>query len=78
MTEVFKRLLHWLKSVGTSVIILTATLPDKTRKELLRAYSEQDYLVNNIPFPRISIATPEGIEVIQAGEQSVRTIKMND
>jgi len=76
MTEVYKRLLHWLKSVGTSVIILTATLPDKTRKELLRAYSEQDNLVNNIPFPRISIATPEGIEVIQAGEQSVRTIKI--
>lgn len=74
MTEVFKRLLHWLNAIGTSVIMLTATLPEKTKKELLNAYSGLDCVVEYQVFPRISIATSEGVEVIQAGEQPPRRI----
>lgn len=38
MQELFYQLLAWLRAVGTPVILLSATLPEKTRLELLRAY----------------------------------------
>ncbi len=38
MTTIIKRLLEWLSASGTSVILLSATLPLSRRKELLRAY----------------------------------------
>lgn len=40
MTELLKRLLQWLAALGSSVVLLSATLPTKRRKELLQAYAE--------------------------------------
>ncbi len=40
MTELLKRLLQWLAALGSSVVLLSATLPAKRRKELLQAYAE--------------------------------------
>lgn len=76
MTEIFKTLLHWLKAVGTSVIILTATLPEKKKQELLDAYSSRRDVLEVKPIPRISIATGDGIQVIQAGDPSPRQIHL--
>jgi len=39
MNTLFHRLLSWLRVMGTSVIVLSATLPNETRKEILSAYS---------------------------------------
>ena len=74
MTEIFKTLLHWLHAVGTSVIILTATLPTSTRQELLHAYNGETLLLDDVPFPRISLAADHGSQVLQAGEVPSRTI----
>ena len=39
MSTLFQRLLAWLRQIGASVILLSATLPEKTRRELAQAYS---------------------------------------
>jgi CRISPR-associated endonuclease/helicase Cas3 len=38
MTEIFQTLLRWLRVMGSSVIILSATLPVATRRKLVEAY----------------------------------------
>ena len=38
MTTLFERLLGWLHSMGTTVILLSATLPEQTRQRLVSAY----------------------------------------
>ncbi len=60
MSELFFRLLGWLRAVGASVIILSATLPDSTRRRLAAAYSgtDQETLSADIPpYPRLTVRT---------------------
>ncbi len=42
MNTLFARLLQWLRQVGASVIVLSATLPEKARKELISAWGVSD------------------------------------
>ncbi|MEW6093467.1 MAG: CRISPR-associated helicase Cas3' [Chloroflexota bacterium] len=42
MSELFQRLLHWLRTMGTSAILLSATLPEKTRRGLVAAWLGKD------------------------------------
>lgn len=74
MTEIFKTLLHWLRAVGTSVIILSATLPSETREELLSAYGVEELPIEKVDFPRISIATEKQARIVHAGEFKSRQI----
>jgi CRISPR-associated endonuclease/helicase Cas3 len=61
MSTLFQRLLGWLRAVGTSVIILTATLPEKTRQDLAAAYLGKRYMeVPAADYPRLTVATSEG------------------
>jgi len=76
MTEIFKNLLHWLQKVGTSVIILSATLTKAERKELLDAYTGKDNRVDDRPFPRITTSYDEQIKVIQAGKAQSRAVRL--
>lgn len=48
MTTIIERLLSWLAEMGTSVILLSATLPEARRATLLRAYSGNR---GEVPFP---------------------------
>jgi len=55
------RLLEWLSALGSSVILLSATLPRKRREELLKAYSGQKCSgIPEVSYPRITWATGEG------------------
>ncbi|MHB8194443.1 MAG: CRISPR-associated helicase Cas3' [Bellilinea sp.] len=66
MSELFFRLLGWLRAVGTSVIILSATLPDSSRRRLVSAYSgdNNEKPVGDIPpYPRLTIQTAAGTSV---------------
>ncbi|MGV8049183.1 MAG: CRISPR-associated helicase Cas3' [Anaerolineaceae bacterium] len=76
MTAIFKDLLHWLHAVGTSVIILSATLPVQTRQELLESYSGKETNLESVPFPRLSIVTDQQINVCSAGEVSSRKVRL--
>ena len=76
MAEIFKTLLNWLHAVGTSVIILSATLPSQTLKELLRAYGA-DSIPESLPeFPRISYVTGNNVTLIKAGQVPSRKINI--
>ncbi|MBT9258260.1 MAG: CRISPR-associated helicase Cas3' [Clostridiales bacterium] len=60
MEHLFERLLTWLRAVGTSVIVLSATLPEGTRKKIARAWGApfEDLNHNEVPFPRLTLVTP--------------------
>ena len=76
MTEIFKTLLHWLHAVGTSVIILSATLPFQTRQEFMQAYGSGEVPMENVEFPRISTVSEGQPQVISAGKFPSRTIQL--
>ncbi|MGQ0600833.1 MAG: CRISPR-associated helicase Cas3', partial [Anaerolineales bacterium] len=54
MNTLFKRLLEWLRQVGASVIILSATLPDKTRRELAEAFGAPADSLPPQTYPRLT------------------------
>lgn len=65
MSTLFKRLLEWLQAMGTSVIILSATLPENTRRELAAAYwglNEREARKIALPredYPRLTCVAPQ-------------------
>lgn len=69
MQELLATLLTWLGALGSSVMLLSATLPSATREQLLWAYSEGRGLPKakaerEEPYPRLTWANGEGIGVI--------------
>jgi len=66
MTTLFERLLEWLGAIGTSVVILTATLPRERRDQLLQAWARGAGYSTAAdpapaPYPRLSWASRAGI-----------------
>jgi CRISPR-associated endonuclease/helicase Cas3 len=76
MVEIFKRLLEWLRIVNSSIIILTATLPDSSKSELVNAYFNQEIEIPKTKFPRLTICE-KGVKVIQLGESISRTVSLD-
>lgn len=58
MNTLFHRLLEWLHSLGTSVIILSATLPEKARKEIVAHYGNVpgEQVLPDSHYPRLTLA----------------------
>lgn len=57
MSTLFVQLLQWLRAIGTSVIMLSATLPAETRQKFVYAFTrEWPQLANH--YPAITIASP--------------------
>lgn len=59
MSTLFERLLRWLNAIGTSVIMLSATLPTTTRQKFVKAYTGQELKPdpqNPTPYPALTIA----------------------
>ncbi len=63
MAQLFFRLLAWLRAVGASVIVLSATLPEKTRREMIAAFGQPAAAVISAEYPRLTLVTPEGVSV---------------
>lgn len=63
MSEIFCRLLMWLRHLGTSVILLSATLPDAMRRRFVEAYTGVEDISAPVAYPRLTIATPTQIQV---------------
>ncbi len=60
MTAIVERVLEWLAALGTSVIILSATLPTKQRAALARAYGTQVPPEASEAYPSVLVLPCEG------------------
>jgi len=61
MTTVIERLLEWLVTLGTSVILLSATLPQQRRATLVRAFTGGDCLQSDAAaYPSLLVASAAG------------------
>lgn len=75
MVEIFCRLLAWLRAIGTSVVILSATLPESTRQQLLNAY-QKGAIDGTIAtaYPRLSLNDGQKMSSMFLGKFDDRTI----
>lgn len=64
MNVIFERLLAWLGQMGVSVIILSATLPNATRRRLVEAYSGVSDVPAAAPYPALTLAAAGRVEVV--------------
>ena len=63
MSTLFQRLLAWLAAIGTSVIVLSATLPAQTRRELVAAYTgNTQAALPETPYLRLTWTSAQGIK----------------
>ncbi|MFC6593166.1 CRISPR-associated helicase Cas3' [Deinococcus lacus] len=71
-TKLIEALVAWLRALGSSVVIMSATLPDESRRRLLAAWGTQD--IPAAPtYPRWTVANGAGAvtsDTISAGEGS--------
>jgi CRISPR-associated endonuclease/helicase Cas3 len=77
MCEIFHRLLGWLRAVEATVVILSATLPERTRRRLLEAYAgvpEEE--VPESTYPAITWGTEGKVGVIPVESSGSRTITL--
>lgn len=73
MTTLLERLLQWLAALGSSVVLLSATLPSRRRRQLLEAYAGgRTIALELVAYPRLSIVqqVPEGEESDGAGNDA--------
>jgi len=75
MSTLFQRLLEWLATMDTTVILLSATLPDQTRRQLMEAYTGRPF-TRPVPYPAISwaTATAEGALPVETSSTGARTL----
>lgn len=64
MTTLMERLLEWLGALGSSVVLLSATLPSTRRERLTHAYMKglgaTGKQPDSVPYPRLTWANREG------------------
>lgn len=69
-------LLEWLKSLGSSVILMSATLPAKRRQQLLQAWDRD--LVDteeDVAYPRLSVLDGRGLRQQHVAARPMATIQ---
>lgn len=54
-------LLRWLKALGSSVVLMSATLPEQRRNALLQAWDVPLSEVPELPYPRLLLADGQGL-----------------
>jgi CRISPR-associated endonuclease/helicase Cas3 len=71
MSTLLERLLAWLRSLGCTVILLSATLPAGKRRDLLRAWGADPEADPSTAYPRVSLVcqnrlASEAVKVVEA------------
>ncbi len=61
MEEIMKHLLAWLKALGSSVVILSATLPENMKKEYLKAWGAESENISE-EYPLITQAVAQEVQ----------------
>ncbi|MBN1877693.1 MAG: CRISPR-associated helicase Cas3' [Anaerolineae bacterium] len=77
MSTLLEHLLRWLSAMGTTVILLSATLPAETRRALMEAYIDREF-DRDVDYPAITWATAEadGVYPIATSFTSTRTFAL--
>ncbi|MBI3911847.1 MAG: CRISPR-associated helicase Cas3' [Armatimonadetes bacterium] len=57
-TKLLVELVRWLRELGSTVVILSATLPARKRADLLAAYTGSQVVLPDVRYPRIAWAEP--------------------
>ncbi len=81
MTQVLERLLTWLASLRSSVVLLSATLPAKRRQELIAAFARglgerAPDPMSEPPYPRVSWCSPTGKGVCPIPQRGERRVEV--
>lgn len=82
MSTLLERLVEWLAALGSSVVLLSATLPKRRRDSLLNAYRRGletgDNSVAEAPYPRISwiTASEAGARYTATSPQCSKTLNL--
>ncbi len=75
METLFHRLLRWLRQIGASVIILSATLPARTKVELLQAYAgEPMEIPGESAYPALTTTAGGAVHVVPLPTTAERII----
>lgn len=61
MQYIIESLLAWLRSLDTPVVLLSATLPERMRRDLLRAYAGSEPPAALATGPNVSVWSEEGV-----------------
>jgi len=77
MSNLFERLLAWLQTIGTSVILLSATLPEDTRRKLAAAWLGKKHVdLPQTEYPRLTLVSGEQIRTINLPASESRTLAL--
>jgi CRISPR-associated endonuclease/helicase Cas3 len=77
MSRILDELLGWLRQLGSSVILLSATLPRKRRKELAEAWGGVEATSPSPHYPRVTrIQTGSPVETLPGPTEASRTVKL--
>lgn len=71
-------LLRWLKALGSSVVLMSATLPRARRRELLAAWGSVAAAddVDEVPYPRLVLADDRGVWPKHVGARQLAPITL--
>jgi CRISPR-associated endonuclease/helicase Cas3 len=59
-SDLIAELLKWLKRVGSSVVLMSATLPARQRAKMLGAWDATDVQAGEVPYPRVAVTSASG------------------
>ncbi len=77
MCTLFQRLLRWLRCIGTSVILLSATLPEKTRQELVGAWlGDEEIGLPPATYPRLTVISSSKPDVIELPSPKTHSLQL--
>jgi CRISPR-associated endonuclease/helicase Cas3 len=69
-------LLRWLKAVGCSVILMSATLPVQRRNELLRAWNVPIDTIPELAYPRLMMVDDKGLQTTTFDSRPLPSISL--
>lgn len=69
-------LLKWLKAMGSSVVLMSATLPRSRRHELLGAWGVEGNTIPEVVYPRVFLADQTGVRVESFHSRKMAPIRL--
>lgn len=77
-SRLIDRLLEWLRELGCSVVMLSATLPERRRKELTEIYTRaaQNTGDNGASYPCVTIARPSQVRALPVAAEPKPPIEL--